>query len=66
MGVFEVEDEGLVDGVGGLGHQGDNIAGLGETLEGGVFSVDEDHGDLTVVHGVLAADDDGVAGLDVG
>ena len=49
MGVLQVKDEGVVDRVGGLGHQGDDVAGLGETLEGGIFSVDEDDGDLPVV-----------------
>lgn len=63
MGILEVEDEGLMDGIGGLGHKGDDITGLGEALEGGILTVDQHHSDLAVVHRFLAANDDGVAVL---
>lgn len=66
MGFLQVEDERLVDRVGGLGHEGDDVAILGEAFQSGVFAINQDHGDLAVVYGILAADDDGVAVFDTG
>lgn len=66
VGFLQVVDEGLVYRIGGLGHEGDDAAGLREALEGSVLAVDEADGDLAVLHLWLAADDHNVTVLDPG
>ena len=49
-GLPGVIDLGLVDGIGGLGHQSDCVPCLIEPLDGGLVIAHKHNGDLAVLH----------------